>query len=76
MIGQGPLYYIPKFMEIGALSLKEEDCYDFSFYHIWAWKPSGHVTYIILTYFHFLVPKSLHTKFRQKGEVVSEKNKF
>ena len=27
---------------------------------------SGHVTNIILTYFHFLAPKSLHTKFGQK----------
>ena len=29
-----------------------------AFYHIWARKPSGHVTNIILTYFHFLVPKA------------------
>ena len=29
------------------------------FYHIWAWKPSDHVTNIISTYFHFLVPKFL-----------------
>ena len=36
------------------------------FYHIWARKPSGHVTNIIVTYFHFLVPKSLYTKFGQK----------
>ena len=47
-----------------------------AFYHIWAWKPSGHVTNTILTYFHFLVPKSLHTKFGQKGQFVSKKNKF
>ena len=47
-----------------------------AFYHIWARKSSGHVTKIILTYFHFLVPKSLHTKFGQKGRVVSVKNKF
>ena len=45
------------------------------FNHIWARKPSGHVTNIILTYFHFLVRKSLHTKFgKRKGQVVSEKN--
>ena len=42
-----------------------------SFYHMWARKPSGHVTNIILTYFHFFVPKSLHTKYCQKGQVVS-----
>ena len=53
---------------------KEEEFLDF--YHIWAWKPSGHVTTIILTYFHCFVPKSFHTKFGQKGQVVSEKNKF
>ena len=51
-----------------------------AFYHIWARKPSGHVTNIIFTHFHFLVPKSFHTKFGQnlvkKGQVVSEKNKF
>ena len=43
---------------------KEEDFK--AFYHIWAWKPPGHVTNIILTYFHFIVPKSLHTKFGKK----------
>ena len=43
---------------------KEEDFK--AFYHIWARKPSGHVINIILTHFHFLVPKSLHTKFGQK----------
>ena len=36
------------------------------FYHKWAWKPSGHVTNVIITYFHFLVPISLHIKFGQK----------
>ena len=35
---------------------KEEDFK--AFYHIWACKPSGQVTNIIFTYFHFLVPKS------------------
>ena len=45
-----------------------------AFYHIWARKPSGHVTNIILTYLHFLVPKSLYTctKFGKKGQAVSE----
>ena len=41
-----------------------------------AWKPPGHVTNIILKCFHFLIPKSLHTKFDQKSQVVSEQNKF
>ena len=44
---------------------KEEDFK--AFYHIWARKPSGHVTNIILTSFHFLVPKSLHTKIGPKN---------
>ena len=33
----------------------------------------GHVTNIIQMHFHFLVPKSLHTKFGENGSVVSEK---
>ena len=38
----------------------------------------GHVTSMMLINFHFLVSESLHTKFVQKGPVVSEKsiNKF
>ena len=63
-MGQGPLCYIPKFMEISPLVPKKKIFK--AFYHIWAWKPSDHVNNIILTYFHFLVPKSLHTKFGQK----------
>ena len=43
---------------------KEEDFE--AFYHIGVWRPSGHVANIILTYFHFHVPKSLHTKFGLK----------
>ena len=47
-----------------------------AFYHIWAWKPYYHVTNIILTYFHFLVPKSLPTKFGQRrSSGFGEKNK-
>ena len=64
--------YATKFMEISPLVPKKNRFK--AFYHIWARKPSGRVTNIILTYFHFLVPKSLHTKFGQKGQVVSEKN--
>ena len=33
------------------------------FYHIYAWWPSCHVTSIISSDFHFLVPESFHTKF-------------
>ena len=66
--------YIPKTMEMGPMVPKKKIFK--AFYHICAWKPSGHVTNIILPYFHFLVPKSLHTKFGQEGQEVSEKNKF
>ena len=36
-------------------------------------KIHGHVTRIMLTNFHFLVPESFHTKFSSNGQVVSEK---
>ena len=42
------------------------------FYHILGRKPSGHMTNIILTYFHFLAYKI----WVKKGQVISEKNKF
>ena len=48
----------------GSAGSKEKDFK--AFCHIWARKPSGHVTNIILTYFHSIVPKNLHTKFSQK----------
>ena len=46
-----------------------------AFYHIRAWKPSGHVTYITLTFFISFVPKSVHKIFVNKCHVVDEKNK-
>ena len=33
------------------------------FYHIWAGGHLGHVTGIMSSDFHFLIPKSFHTKF-------------
>ena len=72
-MGKGPLCYIPKFVEIGPLVPKKIFK---AFYHILARKPSGHVTNIILTYFHFLVPKSFHPNLVKRGQVVAEKNKF
>ena len=50
----------------GNRSTGSKEEYFKAFYHIWARKPSGHTTNIILTYFHFLVPKSLHMKFGKK----------
>ena len=36
----------------------------------------GHVTRIMLTNVHFLVPESFHTNLVQNGQVVSEKIRF
>ena len=48
-----------------------------TFYHIWARKPSGHMTNIILTFvFNSLYLKAYIQNFVKKGQVVSEKNKF
>ena len=38
-----------------------------AFYHILARKPTGHVNDIILTYFHFVVPKKLKYKICSKN---------
>ena len=51
-------------MDIGILFPKKKNFR--AFYHIWARNPSGQVTNNILTYFHFLVPKSLYTKILSK----------
>ena len=42
IMGHGPVYYIPKFMEIE--SLVPRDKVFKAFQNIWAWKPSGYVT--------------------------------
>ena len=71
MMGQGPQWYKTKFMEIGPL-VQEKNA--FTIYgcggHL------GHVTNIISRYFHFIVLKSLRTKFGKNCSVVSEKSKF
>ena len=67
------MFYSPKFMEICPLVPKKIFK---TFYHIRTSKPSGHVTKIILTYFHFLVLKAYIHYLVKKGSVVSEKNKF
>ena len=72
-MGQGPLCYIPKLMEIGPLVPKKKIIK--TVYQIWAWKPSGHVTNIILACFHFLVYKPYKQKLVKKGKVVSDKKK-
>ena len=47
VMGHGPMGYIPKFMEIE--SLVPRDKVFKAFQNIWAWKPSGHVTNILIS---------------------------
>ena len=58
MMGRSPQCYIPSFVEIGS-SVPEKN--NFTIYgrggHL------GHVTSIMSSDFHFLVPESFHTKF-------------
>ena len=59
-----------KFHENWQVGSYEEDFMGFR--HIWSTAILGHVTSIISTNFHFLVPKNLVTN----GPVVSEKSMF
>ena len=43
------------------------------FYHKWACSHLGHVTSIMSSDFHFLVPESFHEKFGSDRQVLSEK---
>ena len=72
--GPGSLVLHTKVNRNQSTGSKEKDFE--AFYHLWERKPTGHVTKIIFTYFNFLAPKSLHTKFGQKGQAVSVKNKI
>ena len=74
MVGCGPGCYIPTFVEIG-LPVSEKKILK-GFYHIWAWQPSCHVTSIMSSDFHCLVPESFHKKLVPIGTVVSEKIGF
>ena len=47
-----------------------------AFYHILVWKPSGHVTNIILHIFISLYLKAYIQNLVKKGNLVSEKIKF
>ena len=64
-MGHGPVYYITKFMEIE--SLVPRDNVFKAFQNIWAWKPSGHVTNILI--FSYL--KVYIQNYVKKGQVVS-----
>ena len=75
MIGWSPRCYIPSFKEIGLPVLEKK--ISKGLYQIWAWRPSCHVTIIMSSDFHFLVPESFHKKnLVQIGKVVSEKIRF
>ena len=71
MMGWSPRCYIPNFVEIGPLIPEQKI---FTIYgrggHL------GHVTSIMLSDFHFIVPESFHKKLVQIGTVVSEKIRF
>ena len=60
MMGWSPQCYIPSFMKIGPPV--QEKIFE-GFYHILHGGHLGHVTRIMFTNFHFLVPESFHTKF-------------
>ena len=61
MMGWSPGCYIPSFVKIGPSVPNKK--FLVGFYHLSAWWPLGHMTSIILSEFHFLVPESFHTKF-------------
>ena len=67
MMGWSPRWYIPSFVEISQLV--PEKIFDRSHDHL------GHVTSIMSSDFHFLVPdlKAFIKNFVQIGRVVSEK---
>ena len=47
IMGHGPMCYIPKIMEIESLVPRDKILK--AFQNIWAWKPSGHVTNILIS---------------------------
>ena len=65
IMGHSPVFYIPKFMEIE--SLVPMDKVFKAFQNIWAWKPSGHVTNILISSYL----KVNLQNFVKKGQVIS-----
>ena len=87
MMGWSPGCYIPSFVEIG-LSVPEKKSFD-QFLPYRVWRPSwlyftiygygghlGHVTSIMSSDFHYLVPESFIQSLVQIGTVVSGKIQF
>ena len=65
IMGHGPMCYILKFMEIE--SLVPRDKVFKALQNIWAWKPFGHVTNILISSYL----KVYIQNFVKKGQVVS-----
>ena len=65
IMGHGPVCYIPKFMEIEPLV--QRDKMFKALQNIWAWKPSGHVTNILISSYL----KVYIQNFVKEGRVVS-----
>ena len=64
-MGHGPVFYIPKFMEIEPLVPRDKMFK--AFQNIWSWKPSGHVTNIFISSYL----KVYIQNFVKEGQVVS-----
>ena len=73
MTGWSPQCYIPSFLEIDP---PVPEMIFKGFYHIWGGGHLGHVTSIMSSVFHFLVPKAFLQNLVQIGKVVSEKIRF
>ena len=65
IMGHSPVCYIPTFMEIESL-VPRDKVYK-AFQNIWAWKPSGHVTNILISSYLKVYIQNLV----KKGQVVS-----
>ena len=64
MMGWSPQCYIPTFMKISPAGSGEEDFFVLKVFTIYGrGSHLGHVTRIMLTNFHFLVPESFQAKF-------------
>ena len=70
MMGWSPQYYIPSFVEISLPVFRRV----FTIY--WHGGHLGHLTSIMSSDFHFLVPESFHKNLVQIGTVASEKIRF
>ena len=77
MTGWSPQCYIPSFVEIGP-PVPEKKIFERFFIIYGRGGHLGHVTSIMSSDFHFLVPESFHTKFGsdKHSTVVSEKIQF